>query len=65
MDWAPLSICLQYCDLIWALRLDWLVSANSQPPLDLTPYIIKSNDHYVAGGAFADVYRRRCRDEEV
>ena len=39
-----------------------LVSANYPPPPDLTPYIFKVNDQYVAGGGFGDVYRCWCRD---
>ncbi|KAG6382175.1 WD40-repeat-containing domain protein [Boletus reticuloceps] len=33
--------------------------ASHPPPLDLTRYITKSDDQYVAGGGFGDVYR--CR----
>ena len=33
------------------------VSGNFPPPLDLTRYITKSDDRYVAGGGFGDVYR--------
>ncbi|KAF8556861.1 kinase-like protein [Imleria badia] len=32
---------------------------NIPPPPDLTPYIKKADDQYVAGGGFGDVYRRR------
>ena len=30
---------------------------NFPPPPDLTPYITKADDQYVAGGGFGDVYR--------
>jgi hypothetical protein len=33
------------------------ISASSPPALDLTPYIFKLGDMYVAGGVFGDVYR--------
>ena len=37
-------------------------SANFPPPPDLTPYIFKADDQYVAGGGFGDVYRCWYRD---
>ncbi|KAG9312360.1 kinase-like domain-containing protein [Chiua virens] len=33
-------------------------NVRSPPPTDLTPYIVKSNDHHVDGGGYSDVYKR-------
>jgi hypothetical protein len=38
------------------------ISANFPPPPDLTSYISKADDQYVAGGGFGDVYRCWYRD---
>jgi len=38
------------------------ISANVPPPLDLTSYILRADDQYVAGGGFGDVYRCQYRD---
>ncbi|KAI9567214.1 WD40-repeat-containing domain protein [Boletus coccyginus] len=35
-------------------------NANFPPPPDLTPYIFRADDQYVAGGGFGDVYRCWC-----
>jgi len=34
-----------------------LISANFPPPPDLTPYLVRADDQYVAGGGFGDVYK--------
>ncbi|KAG6369044.1 kinase-like domain-containing protein [Boletus reticuloceps] len=34
------------------------LGANFPPPPDLTPYIARGDDQYIAGGGFGDVYRR-------
>ncbi|KAG6382177.1 WD40-repeat-containing domain protein [Boletus reticuloceps] len=33
--------------------------SESQPSPDLTPYIVRTDNHYLAGGSFGDIYR--CR----
>ncbi|KAF8553703.1 hypothetical protein OG21DRAFT_1200025 [Imleria badia] len=38
------------------------IGAICPPPPDLTPYITKADDQYVAGGGFGDIYRCWYRD---
>jgi len=52
------SAMISYGFFVWI----GFVSPNFPPPPDLTPYIVKADDHYVAGGAFGDVYRCWYRD---
>ena len=39
-----------------------ILSADFPPPADLTPYISREIDQYIAGGGFGDVYRCWYRD---
>lgn len=38
------------------------LARTGPPPPDLTPYIVKIDDQYLAGGGFGDVYRCRYID---
>ena len=66
MPSVQLQVCppgyLLYDDLIAFFIQFNFVSANLLPSPDLTPYIAKADDQYVAGGGFGDVYRCWYRD---